>query len=456
MAQGETTSPRTGVPEGRDLTLDLVRVMCVVLVVFVHILFTGVGFNADGSLLIEKTVETVSWFGPASWVLNIMPLFFVVGGFAARAGWRSTLRKGGDADSFVRVRLVRLARPALPVFVFFAVALGVAWALQLGPDLDAVVGGIATGVGSPLWFLAAYLIAQACAPMMIRLHERAPWVTLAVLALAAVAVDLFVQKVVTEAWGMPRIDLTTYDVGSDLFGLPNVLFVWLFAQQVGFLMYDGFFRRRRRWTLVAIVVGAYGLIWALVQMVPYDGSMLRNQWPPTVLMGILAVAQAAALTLLQPMLAALMRTRAMQGFVFLIGSRLMTVYLWHFTAILVVTGIQLLLPIPMPAPGSALWWWTRPLFLVVVLALVWLMSLWLVRFERAPRPGVPRFPGTAVTVCAVVAFALPPLAITAYSLDLPLALAGLLGTATALVLVSTRRPVPVVTLAPAAVPDAST
>ncbi|NJI59092.1 acyltransferase family protein, partial [Microbacterium oxydans] len=82
--------PRSrAVPVGRDLTLDLVRVACVLLVVFVHVLFTGVGRESDGSLLIEKTVETQSWFTAASWIANIMPLFFVVGGYAARAGWRS-------------------------------------------------------------------------------------------------------------------------------------------------------------------------------------------------------------------------------------------------------------------------------------------------------------------------------------------------------------------------------
>lgn len=54
----------------------------------------------------------------------------------------------------------------------------------------------------------------------------------------------------------------------------------------------------------------------------------------------------------------------------LIGSRLMTVYLWHLPMIMVLTGIALLLPFPMPAPGGAVWWWTRVPFLLLVLALV--------------------------------------------------------------------------------------
>ncbi|WP_052460923.1 acyltransferase family protein [Microbacterium gorillae] len=432
MTQGESAvgaAPR--VPAERDLTLDLTRVSCVVLVVLVHVLFTGVGRAPDGALVIERTVEATAWFGPLSWVLNIMPLFFVVGGFAARVGWTSAQRRGATAADFVRVRLQRLARPALPLFLFFALILGVARLLPLDAGMRAMVDTIAIGVGSPLWFLAAYMLTQALAPLMIRFHERNAWAPIVVLAVLALVVDLFVQRIVTESWGMPRIDLTTWDIGSDLFGLPNVVFVWLLAQQIGFVMADGWFARRRRWQLVGIILVGYALIWALVALVPYATGMLRNQWPPTLLMAILAVIQAAGLTLLKPALAALMRTRVAQGFVFLVGSRLMTTYLWHLPMIMVLTGLELLLPFPMPFPGSALWWWTRPLFLLVVLASVWVLSLWLVRYERVPT-GAPRLPGPAPVIIAVVLFVLAPLGITAYGLDAGWALLGAIATAAAL------------------------
>ncbi|WP_300265976.1 acyltransferase [Microbacterium sp.] len=193
------TAPTTPtVPAGRDLTLDLARVFCVVLVVFVHILFTGVGIGPDGSLLIEKTVERQPWFSAATWVLNIMPLFFVVGGYAARAGWRSAVKKGLSADDFVRVRLARLARPALVVFVFFTVALAAVRMLGIDP---ALVDGIAIGVGSPLWFLAAYLVAQAFAPLLMRWHDRHGW---RVLVAAARRVDRGHRAVRHHRWHLRR------------------------------------------------------------------------------------------------------------------------------------------------------------------------------------------------------------------------------------------------------------
>jgi len=413
------------VPTGRDLTLDLARVFCVVLVVFVHILFTGVGRAADGSLLIEKTVEFQSWFNAATWIANIMPLFFVVGGYAARAGWRSAVRKGITADEFVRVRVARLARM-----------------LGIDPEL---VDAIAIGVGSPLWFLAAYMIAQACAPLMMRWHEKYGWRILVVLFVAAVAIDAIRFLVIGGVFGIEPLPVTGYGVGQELFGIPNVVFVWLFAQQVGFFLYDGWFTRRRWWQLVLLIAGGYAAQWALVSLGGYSWSMLANQWPPTATMAIFAVVQASALTLLHAPLTALMRTKPAQAIVFVLGSRLMTIYLWHLPMIMVLIGIQLALPFPLPAPGSPTWWWTRVPFLLVVLGAVWVLSLWLVRFEKVPPFGTLRFPAVSATAFAVIMFVAPILGITTYGLDFPLAAIALAGTAIALWLtgsVITRRRTP--------------
>ncbi|MEV4735349.1 MULTISPECIES: acyltransferase family protein [unclassified Microbacterium] len=433
-AARETTA--RAVPVGRDLTLDLARVTCVVLVVFVHILFTGVGRAADGSLLIERTVEAQPWFSAATWVANIMPLFFVVGGYAARAGWRSTVARGESADAFVRVRLARLARPAVPVFVFFTIALGAVRMLGIDP---ALVDVVAVGVGSPLWFLAAYLVVQACAPAMMRLHERHGARVLLVLLAGALLVDGFRYIVIGGLLGIQPVPPVGYGAGQELFGVPNIVFVWLFAQQIGFFLYDGWFARRRWWQLALLIAVGYLALWGLVSLDGYSWSMLANQWPPTTPMAVLAVIQAAGLTLLHRPLTALMRTRAAQGAVFVIGSRLMTIYLWHLPVIMILIGIQLVLPLPMPAPGSAIWWWTRPVFLLLVLAVVWAASLWLVRFEAAPAPGAPRFPGARACVVAVVVFVVPIIGITTYGLDFPLAALSLACTLAALWLTGSKR-----------------
>ncbi|WP_295010944.1 acyltransferase [uncultured Microbacterium sp.] len=434
MSRSVAVSPSQVAPEGRDLTLDLTRVACVILVVFVHILFTGVGRAPDGSLLIERTVEGQKWFDAASWILNIMPLFFVVGGYAARAGWRSAQRRGDDAIGFVRLRLARLARPAIPVFVFFAVSLGIVRLLGLDP---ALVDTVAIGVGSPVWFLAAYALVQALAPWMIGLHARYGARVLAVLLLGALLTDALRFLVAGELLGIGHVPAGHYGIGEELFGIPNVAFVWLFAQQVGFFLFDGWFRARRALALVALVAAGYLVDLGLVSLGGYSWNMLSDQWPPTAPLAVLAVVQASALTLLRRPLEALLRLRATRGVVLVVGSRLMTVYLWHLPTIMVLIGIQLLLPLPMPAPGSATWWWTRAPFLILVLAAVWLLSLWLVRFEAPPHMGAE--PSRQAMAIAVASFVVPTLTITAYGLDLPLAVCALIGSVGALLLVGSWR-----------------
>jgi hypothetical protein len=367
-----------------------------------------------------------------------MPRFFVIGGFAACAGWRSAQRKGADSAAFVRARLQRLARPALVVFVFFAALLTAITVLPLGLGIQKLAGAVVIGVGSPLWFLAAYMVVQALAPVMIRWHQRNPWLPLVLLLGCPIAVDLFRYRVVIGVWHVPFLGTSGLGLGNELFGIPNVAFVWLFCQQLGFVMYDGWFARQRWYSLAAIVLAAFAVAVGLVPVVGYSWNLLSDQWPPTVPLALLGIAQAAMLTLLHRPLQALMNTKPMRAIVFAFGSRLMTIYLWHLPTIVALTGISLLVPVLLPFPGSPMWWWTRPVFFVVVLGSVLMLSLWLGRFERIPPEGTLRFTGRAATIIASVLFIIPPLGISAFGLDVWLAWAGLIATAAALFLVSSK------------------
>jgi fucose 4-O-acetylase-like acetyltransferase len=424
MSTRTPTAARPAVAAGRDLSIDLVRVACVLLFVFVHLVLVGVGRNPDGSLLITSGIEGARWATPASWAAEIMPLFFVIGGFTARIGYRSARSRGDTSAGFVRNRLDRLARPALPLYLFLTLGLAVANTVGVAPKmLDAV----ATPVESVLWFLGAYMIVQALAPKMIRFHERSPWATAATLLVAALTVDI-IRLVAGIRWlGLEHIDKRGYVFGEQFFGLPNMVLVWLFCQQVGFFLHDGVFDRLSRWRLVGVMAGGLAALMALVYCGSYDWFMLTNQWPPTVPLAILAVVQAAGFVLLRPALQALMRTRPAQALVMFFGPRLRTIYLWHVCAICALTAVIVFGPWGAPTPGGAVWWWTRPLMLVGVLALVWVISLGASHLER-PRPARRLPPGPG----AVVAFVVPSVLISLYGLDLRLAVVALLATVLAL------------------------
>ncbi|WP_288468830.1 acyltransferase [uncultured Curtobacterium sp.] len=389
----------------RDLVVDLVRTACVVLVVVVHITMVGVAVGPDG-IAVTSPLQEAPWYVAATWVGQVMPLFFVVGGFASAVGWRSTVARGGGARDFVATRLVRLFRPAIPLFLVLAVALGTATALGTPPEL---LGEVAFGIGSPLWFLAAYGITQCCVPFMARLHARAPWRTLGALLVLAAAVDA-----VRFATGVAEV------------GLLNLGPVWLFAQQLGFLWADGWFARRSRLVLVGGAVAGYVALVPLTSVGLWAPDMLQDLNPPMLPLAFLAVAQACLVQLVHSPLSRLMRTRGAQAAVFVVGRDGMVVYLWHLPLFIALNGIALLLGAPFPEPGSAVWWATRPVALVVVLAVAIGIARVLRWFDRPlPRlvPGTDR-PGWPVLAVAALCTIGPAFAVMQLHLSLGTAVVG--------------------------------
>jgi len=407
--QGPTTARSAqdvrGIIAQRDLVVDLIRTACVVLVVVVHVTMVGVAVAPDG-IGVTSPLQESSWYVPATWVGQVMPLFFVVGGFASATGWRSTRARGGGARDFVATRLVRLYRPAVPLFVVLALGLGIATALGTPTDLLAEV---AFGIGSPLWFLAAYGITQCCVPVMARLHERAPWRTLGVLLLLATAVDAL-----------------RFATGTAEVGLLNLGPVWLFAQQLGFLWADGWFARRSRVGLAVVALVGYAVLVPMTSVGLWAPDMLQDLNPPMLPLAVLAVSQVCLVQLVHGPLTRFMHTRAAQATVFVLGRDGMTIYLWHLPLYIALNGVALLLAVPFPDPGSATWWATRPIALVVVLAAALGVARALRRSDRPlPRlePGTDR-PGWPVVVLAALCTIGPAFVVMQWHLSFGVALLG--------------------------------
>lgn len=395
----------------RDLTLDLARVFCVLLVVVIHLLMVGVNVDGRSGLTLQRTLEAQPWYANATWVGQIMPLFFVIGGFAGLTAWRGVQRRGGDAPGYITGRLLRLVRPAFPLFVFYVVAIATGYLIisATGALSPAVLDAVFIGAGSPLWFIAAFGLSQALLPLFARLHSIAPKRTVMVLLIGVIAVDVV------------RYLILDQGVQSYWFGLLNLLFVWPLVQQIGFWYADGFFDRPW-WQLVLISLAGLGMLWPLTTFGPYDVDMLVNMNPPTLPLVFIGLSQAAFLRLLKRPLSALMRTRPAQAVVFVLGSRLMTIYLWHLPVIVGISGIALLIPGANPRPDSAEWWWSRVLVYVLVLAAVLALSLLVGRWERPRNAG--ETPSLPVVVAAAVLTITVPLLMIPLGLDFVLAVAG--------------------------------
>lgn len=404
-ASANTAQDVRGAIAQRDLVVDLIRTACVVLVVIVHVTMVGVGSDAAG-LRVTSPLQELPWYVAATWIGQVMPLFFVVGGFASAVGWRSTVARGGGARDWVATRLVRLYRPAVPLFAVLAIGLGIATVLGTRADL---LSELAFGIGSPLWFLAAYGITQCCVPLMARLHASAPWRTLAVLLLLATVVDAV------------RLGTGVAEVG-----LLNLGPVWLFAQQLGFLWADGWFARRSKLLLAGIAVLAYAVLVPITSVGLWAPDMLQDLNPPMLPLALLAVGQACLVQLVHAPLTRLMHTRPAQAVVFLLGRDGMTIYLWHLPLFILLNGIGLLVGLPFPDPGSRTWWATRVIAVVVLLAATLGVARAVRRFDRPlPRlvPGADR-PAWPVLAVAALCTIGPAFAVMQLHLSFPLALLG--------------------------------
>ncbi len=355
---------RTGVV--RDPSVDAIRIVLLVAVFMLHAMMCGVSVGAGGPVL-ENALEKQAWFGPVSWVVQIMPLFFIAGGFSSFHHWRSMRARGATASEYVRARLERLVRPAIALVVVVAGGLAALALAGLPAELVATAG---FRIGQPLWFLGVYVAISALVPVMLRAHERARVLTPLALLGAVVAVD--VSRLAT---------------GIDAIGFLNLLLVWLLVQQLGFHLADGAVDGLGRGTLVGIAGGALALLAVLTVVGPYPVDMLVNLNPPTACLVVLGVAQLALFQLARPRIRGWVERADATRLISSVGERAMTVYLWHMPVLIMLAGLSLVanavVGMPLPEPLSPEWWATRPLWLGIAAAVVVPVALVFGRFERS-------------------------------------------------------------------------
>jgi hypothetical protein len=253
-------------------------------------------------------------------------------------------------------------------------------------------------------------------PFLAGLHARAPKRTVLVMLL-----------------GVILVDVVRYSTGITQIGYLNMFLVWPLIQQIGFFYADGWFDRRTWWQLVLIaLLGVAALAPLSLPAGGYDTNMLADLNPPTLPLVALGFSQAAFLRLIKAPLTALMRTKGAKAVVFLVGTRLMTIYLWHLPLIIILAGVALLIPGASPEPSSGTWWATRPIVYVVVLLALFALSLLVGRWE-APRE-LGKTPPTVFVVIASALTIVPPFLIIEYFLGFWLALISAIGSGVAILL----------------------
>lgn len=393
MSTAAVTQLADATPDTRDRFVDAVRAFAILVVVIGHWLIATVTWDdrgiAAGNALAQ--VPGLQWL---TWAFQVMPLFFVVGGFANRAGLLAHRRKGEPTAAYLRGRALRLTAAVLPLAVTWMVASPILERNGLDPSLTKVIA-------QPIWFLAVYLVVSALAPLSLRLHERHGFkVVAALVAVTAV---------------------------NDLVRLPYLNYVTVFVaiHQLGYALGDGTLTRLTRRQLAGI--GATALAGLLLltgpgayprSMVGVPGERLSNMSPPTIGILVLAALQLSVALLVRPAATRALRRRSTWRAVIAVNSSIMTIFLWHLTALAI--GAALLLnpasPFPQPAAGTTTWWLTRLPWLATMTVVLGGLVTVAGRTERNANrrsPAVATTPSTATTAVALV---LATTALTAFAL----------------------------------------
>lgn len=299
---------------GRDRAVDVARLGALVVVMFGHCALLLATIDSDG-LRIGNLLGALPALEPFTWVVQVMPLFFLAGGAAGAYGWRPATAWG----TWLFTRAQRLCRPVFWYLAAWAVGL-LAVRLILGPESAAGLGRECVAL---LWFLGVYLVVLAFVPALMRLRTgRAVAVVLASLLAASAAVDAI-----------------RFAVGTPESGAANFVIVWLIPVLIG-VAYARELIGRRAALVTAASAFAAQLAFAVVgrydvSLVVTGAEKMSNVSPPTLLLALhctwvscVFVAAAGAI-----------RRWAARPRVWRVvevgNGGAMTIYLWHIPAIAV-------------------------------------------------------------------------------------------------------------------------
>ncbi len=271
----------------------------------------------SSGLRIGNLLGELPAIAPITWVVQVMPLFFLAGGAAGAYGWHS----GTSWGTWLFTRAQRLCRPVFWYLAAWTVGLLVA-RMILGAESAAGLGRECVAL---LWFLGVYLVVLAFVPALTRLATGRAFAVVVVSLLAAAA----------------AVDGIRIAVGTPMAGVANFLIVWLIPVAIGVAYARRLIGPR---AALAVAASAFAAQIVLAMVGPYEVSLvvtgteqMSNVSPPTLLLALhctwmscVFVAAAGAIRR--------WAARPRVWHVVAVGNGgAMTLYLWHIPAIAVAT-----------------------------------------------------------------------------------------------------------------------
>ena len=154
--------------KARDRYVDFLRALSISVVVFGHWLSALVYYN-NGRLVVHNVVGVVSGLWVTTWILQVMPLFFFIGGFSNFVTFTKIKQRGQGVKTFFRSRTSRLLKPTAVFIIAWFIVMGILYIANQG-RAQFLTGNIL--LFGPLWFLVVYLLIILATPIMHKLHLR--------------------------------------------------------------------------------------------------------------------------------------------------------------------------------------------------------------------------------------------------------------------------------------------
>ncbi|WP_374021915.1 acyltransferase [Mycobacterium sp. HNNTM2301] len=300
-------------PADRDRVLDVIRITSLIGVVLGHTVM-AISIIENHVLIWDNLLTTSVVFQAATWLLQIMPLFFFAGAAACLSSWSA----GTNWGDWLMKRCTRLFRPVFYYLAFWAVVLTVLYRV-LPQHIYEPVAGVSTQL---LWFLGAYVLVLAAMPMLYRITTAG--------RLAAAVVGVYGAIAAIDA-------IRLHWPAMMPLGYLN-LAVWLIPAMFGIA-----YRRRLLTGRAALAVAAiaFAVDVALVAWGPYQISMvgtgdhqLSNTSPPSLLLAGHAIILSALAIAAAPAIARWARRPRVWWWTAIGNSGAMTLYLWHMPVLL--------------------------------------------------------------------------------------------------------------------------
>jgi hypothetical protein len=368
-------------PQERNRYVDFLRSLSILVVIVGHWLI-ATAYYVDGTLTSEHLLKTQPKTQWLTWIFQVMPIFFIVGGYSNAVSLESARRKGIAYAGWLSARLNRLVAPLLVLLIAWAAIAVIMGRFGVSP---AVIQMTSQAALIPTWFLAIYIMVVILAPTTYKLWRR--WGFASFWAFVAIAI---------------AVDIAFFAADVKWLGWSNYFWVWLAVHHLGFAWRDD--RMGSAKQLIFYSALALLALWLLVSYGPYPLAMvgspdehLSNTLPPKITLLALGIMQfGLLLSFEKPMRRALAGLRLWTATV-LINSMIMTVYLWHITVMVVFVALLFLAGGPGLGlePGTLDWWYSRPVWISVLMVLLLPVALLLSPLERRSRSSDSAIPSTA-------------------------------------------------------------